>query len=301
MTQPAGTFTNPRMLDFTLQTATAGRSDGVFTATLVWLLEVTIEADPVDMLPDTVGGIFVEAGYLPLEGSIYHAGRPMVTCRDVGCDRVKGGVYKFTANYSDENSDEDGGTNENPLLDRPVIKPVAGMITRAIHRDRDGYGILNAAKDPVIQSMEDNTLGFRVSSNVASIPAWVFALRNTCNASTITIEGVPIASNAARFILPADWLSEQKIRNDIAFRVFSFEIQVDELDSHYGRPMDAGFRELKSGKREAITEDDGSEPSEPVPLNADGTKMDSPTPETVRYLTVKKYAEADYSSLPGVT
>jgi hypothetical protein len=45
---------------------------------------------------------------------------------------------------------------------------------------------------------------------------------------------------------------------------------------------------------------DGSEPDDPVPLNADGTKIDTPTPDNVRYLEVKKYGEAVYSILPGV-
>ena len=65
-------------------------------------------------------------------------------------------------------------------------------------------------------------------------------------------------------------------------------------------PLDAGFRELLNGEQKRIVGKDGSEPDDPVPLNADGTKIDTPTPDNVRYLEVKKYGEADYSILPGV-
>ncbi len=84
---------------------------------------------------------------------------------------------------------------------------------------------------------------------------------------------------------------------------------LDEHDSHYGYPLDAGFRQLyptddgQGGfiyKPGTITEDDGSEPSEPVPLDA-GVKIDEPTPENVGYIEVKKYPTASYASLPGVS
>jgi len=294
-------FPDPRMQDLKLVSAKSGRTNGVFTATLVWHLTVTISTDPFLMLPDNVGLLF--QNYLPLEGTIYHSLLPLVTCRGVECEQVEGGVFKFTAKYSDENADienQDPGTNENPLNDRPIIKPTAGMVTRSIHRDRDGHGILNAAKDPILQNMEDNTVGLRISANVAYLPLWVLSMRNTTNANAFGVAGLTIPVNGARFILPSDFLSERKVRNDVPFYVFTYELRLDERDYHHGRPLDAGFREIKDGKQVSIKMDDGSEPSQPVPLNADGSRMSEPTPETVRHLTVKKYPEVSYAGLPGL-
>ena len=284
-------------LDITLTDATAGAADGKFTATLVWTLQVEVSPNAVDMLPDSVAGAF--GNYLPIEGTMYHPGRPFVTCRSVECARVKGGVYTYTAKYSDENS-HTAPNNENPLLEPPLIRPMAGLKERAIYRDRDDKAILNAANDPIIQTMEDNIVGFRISANVSYVPVIVLSLRNTCNASPISVAGLGIGSNMARFILPSDWLSEPKIKNEIPYFTFSYELAIDERDRHYGVPLDAGFRELVNGEQKRIVGKDGSEPDDPVPLNADGTKIDTPTPDNVRYLDVKKYGEADYSILPGV-
>lgn len=86
---------------------------------------------------------------------------------------------------------------------------------------------------------------------------------------------------------------------------FTYEILIDEADLHYGYPLNAGFRELKDDGAggtypKTITAKDGSEPTDPVPLAADGTKMADPTPSTVLYRETKKYTKASYASLPGI-
>ena len=290
-----------------LISATADTTDGVFTADVAWTLQVTGVASNIDLLPDRAAQLF--AATLPIQGSPY-PGHPFATCRTFNCKTTdKKRVFLYSAKFSDENSTDEQGTNENPLLDRPITKPIANIVKRVISRDRDGYGILNSAGDPIKQTKDDNTIGWQVSANIAAVPNYLGALRNTCNSGPITIGGMLIADEAGRFILPQGWLSDRKTRNDVNYYVFSYEIWIDEEDTHYGRPLDAGFRQLypasdgdggfttELGK---IVEKDGSEPSEPVPLDA-GYKIDNPTPETVGYLTVKKYPAVSYYSLPGVS
>lgn len=289
-------------ISISLVKTTAGRKDGVFTAQLTWSLHVSVAETEVEMLADVIASLFPD---LPVEGETY-PGKTLVTCRGVKVERIEGGYYKYVADYSDENSfEEDRGTNENPLLDRPRIRPVGGMQSRSITRDRDDEGILNSANDPILQSMDDNIVGFQITQNVAEIPSYAFSLRNTCNSAPITIGGIPVSTNAARYVLPNSWLSDPKKRNDITYYEFSFELLIDERDTHYGYPLDAGFRKTIFDDdfnliQVAITLDDGSEPSEPVPLNGEGDVLEDPTPDNAVYRIVKKYPEADYSALPGV-
>lgn len=219
-------------------------SGGTFTATCKWRLKVQISNDPLDMLSDRVASAF--AGELPVEGTTY-PDRPLATCRSVDCKRDgANGVFVFTAKFSDENADsesEEAGTDENPLLDRPIIKPTAGIQPLAIHRDRDDNAILNKAGDPIIQQRDDNTIGFSVQANVANIPWWILYYRNGTNDAPFVIDGLEVAKNMARFVLPSDWKSEYKNRNDIQFVVFKYELLIDERDLHYGVPLNAGFRE----------------------------------------------------------
>ena len=290
---------------FRLASAVSGRTKGVFTATVEWELKVSLSDDVVDMLPDRVAYLY--RAYLPLEGSPY-PGQPLCTCRGVEASTGdEAGLYKFSAKYSDENSFEskDPATKENPLLDRPIIKPVASIESRVMTKDRDGKAILNSAGDPILQSREFNTMGFKVSANVSGIPPGLGGLIDSCNAAPFTIRGFYVDSEEARFVLPSDWISDQLSRNGVEYYTLTFELLIDKQSRHYGYPLNAGFRELKEDELfnlvpTAITERDGSEPSEPVPLNEAGRRIENPTPENALYRETKKYYQADYSGLPGI-
>lgn len=274
--------------------------DGVFTATIKWTLVVTVdESSQLYMLPDVVAGLFWE--YLPIRGTIYHPGRPWVTCRTVKCEHVKGGQYTYTATYSDKNStEEEQGTNENPLLDRPIVKSIAGMQTKAIYKDRDGKAILNKANDPVVQTVENNTIGFKVEANVAFVPTWILTYRNCTNNAPFTIGGLPVATDVARFVLESDYVEGPKSRNDITYLVFKYTLLFDEIDKHYGVPMNAGYNELVNNEQVPIILPGGAEPNSPHPLTLEGARIENPTPENVNFLEIKKYPQADFSVLPGV-
>ncbi len=293
-----------------LTSASASTSNGVFTAEVKWTMSVNFDEDVVSVLPDRIAKIWESE--LPLTGSPY-PGNPFCTCRTVSAKTSNTpGVYEFTAKYSDANSstedeDKDGSTNENPLLDSPIIRSMSSMNQRAITRDRDDKAILNTAGDPLKASKMDNTIGFQISQSVAGIPGWLLGMRNSLNDSPIRVAGLYIDTEQARFILPSGWLSEKKSRNDIDYYDFNYEILIDERDEHAAFPLNAGFRELVPGPvfgdpgvLKTITEKDGSEPSDPVPLGLDGLKIENPTPDNAIFQRIDRYELRDFTQLPGV-
>jgi hypothetical protein len=289
---------------------------GVFSATMEWTLTCTISANVADMAPSQIAGLFA---WLPVEGTAYGDYNPLwpyTSCRSVACDQIEGGIYKYVTEWSDENakqnedSQDSKATDENPINDLPIIKPVGGMRERAITKDRNDEAILNKAGDPVIQSVEDNTINIAVTCNVAvdsGVEALVVALRNRVNIAPIRCGRWYIDTNMARVIFESGFLSEVKRRNDTEYLEFSFLLSIDERDLHKGTPLNAGFRQLVvtslspfAEQLEAILGKDGSEPGEPVPLNATGEVIENPKPDTVIFLEIAKYQEGDFTQLPGV-
>jgi hypothetical protein len=289
---------------------------GVFSATMEWTLTCTISANVADMAPSQIAGLFA---WLPVEGTAYGDYNPLwpyTSCRSVACDQIEGGIYKYVTEWSDENakqnedSQDSKATDENPINDLPIIKPVGGMRERAITKDRNDEAILNKAGDPVIQSVEDNTINIAVTCNVAvnsGVESLVVALRNRVNIAPIRVGRWYIDTNMARVIFESGFLSEVKRRNDTEYLEFSFLLSIDERDLHKGTPLNAGFRQLVvtslspfAEQLEAILGKDGSEPGEPVPLNADGEVIENPKPDTVIFLEIAKYQEGDFTQLPGV-
>lgn len=300
-------------IDYELTKWSESRKKGVFTAVVEWTLRTTISATAADMAPSQIAGLF--AG-LPVEGSTYvglNALWPLATCRGVTCDQVEGGIYLYRTEWSDENvKDETQATSEDPLDDLPIIKPAGGIKERAITKDRNDEAILNAAGDPIAQSVEDNTINISVTANVAvtsDAESLVLSLRNKVNDAPIQVGRWFIGTNMARVVFGSNFLSEVKRRNEIEYLELNYELQIDERDAHKGVPLNAGFRQKIPVDPEAdpivytverILADDGSEPSEPVPLDADGAKLADPQPDTVVYLEVLKYEEGDFTALPGV-
>ena len=282
-----------------------------------WTLTCTISANVADMAPSQIAGLFA---WLPVEGTAYGDYNPLwpyTSCRSVACDQIEGGIYKYVTEWSDENAkrnengDDSKSTDENPLNDLPVIKPVGGMRERAITKDRNDEAILNKAGDPVIQSVEDNTINIAVTCNVAvdsGVESLVVSLRNRVNIAPIWVGRWYIDTNMARVIFESNFLSEVKRRNGTEYLEFSFLLSIDERDLHKGTPLNAGFRQRVAipatspveYTQETILSKDGSEPGEPVPLTSLGAVLDDPQPDTVLYLEIEKYQEGDFTYLPGV-
>jgi|GEM_PF-4758196 len=294
--------------EYNLTDWTESRKNGVFTAKMTWTLATTVSATAADMAPSVIAGLFPG---LPVEGTGYgsfNALWPLASCRGVNCTKGEGGIYTYECDFSDENSkDEEKAVDEDPTNDLPIIKPAAGTRERAMPKDRDGNAVLNKAGDPIAQTIEDNTISLSVEVNVAltdNIELLVLTMRNTVNDAPIQCGRWVMGTNMARVIFSSDFLSEIKRRNDIEYQVLKYELQIDEIDLHFGTPLNAGFRKragLASPDKETILNADGSEPSEPVPLDANGLVLDDPEPNTVIYLEVGKYREEDYTLLPGIT
>ena len=299
-----------------IQKTSVKTTDGVTTATVTWGLRVTIPTTQVDSLAHVVQSAYPA---LPTIGTSL-PGKPLVTCRSVSCSSTDiNGVYEFTAEYSDKAVDTSAGSpvaavQENPLDDPPIVTRTASIKPRAVYVDRDGNALLNSARDPMIESIDDNILGYKISCKVAvNYGATIKSFRNTCNDAAIVIDGETVALNAARLVLSDGYLSDPKTQNGYSYRDLNFEIAIDDRDLHYAVPADAGFRELvevldsegasldpaEFVQRKIIMED-GSEPSDVVFLS-DGLRIIEPTPETVEYREFKLYPEADYSVLPGIT
>ena len=293
--------------------ATAAQGeDGVFTATLTWHVKYPVGPSYTwpQLLPDLIVGPLIASGQLPRRGSRY--GNTLATCRSVSAARGdQNGVVIYTANYSDKNADsekQEEPTNENPLFDRPIITWKASIESKAIYKDRDDKPILNSAGDPVIDTRDENPLGASVKSNVAFLPEWVLTYRNATNDAEFSLGGLVIAANVARITFPSGFISEPKDRNGIKYYEFTYDLEFDEQDKHYGTPINAGFREkvdkfFGDGVNDFmrnITNTDGTEVSDVVPLDENGRKIDLPTPENTLVIEVKKYYEKDFSILPGV-
>ena len=293
---------------FKIISTKATRKAGIFNYDVVWEIKVDIPLTQTESLADQIASRFFD---LPNEGDLY-PGNPLATCREVSAESTsKGGVYQYAAKYSTEGnrsnsggSSGSGGTqvavDKNPLFDLPRLRWIGSLENVAIHKDRDDEGILNKAGDPIIETKDDNRIGASITVNVASVPPNLLSFRNTCNEAEIVVGGLPVAAEAARVVFPSSFLSEQKTRNDVDYFELSYDLLFDAQDLHYGKPLNAGFRELVSGELKTIIGDDGSEITEPHPLTAAGLKLDAPTPSTVNYIDVKKYPTADYSDLPGM-
>lgn len=282
--------------------------DGVFNASLVWRIHETDKDTAPELLTaDQVAGPFIAVGALPQRGTRYQNTR--ATCRSTSAKKESNFVYLFTAKYSSKNStDEEKATDENPLFDRPIITWTGSTESRAIYKDRDDKPILNTAGDPIIDTIDDNVIGATVKSNVAFLPAYILTYRNATNHAEFSLGGLTISENAARFVLPGNFISEIKYRNEIPYYEFTYELKFDEQDLHYGKLLNAGFREkvdkfFGDGVNDFlrnITNSDGTEISEPAPLDTDGAKIALPTPENSVFVEVKKYYVKDFSVLPGV-
>lgn len=291
-------------------------SGGVYKSQYDWLFEVAFPpAAPLDILPEVVFSAY--SPQMPVEGAP-HPFVPLAYCDSIATKHVKGGFYTCAVTYTDKNSDSEKnqyGKAVEPLNDLPEITPLAGIKSFPIYKDINDEAILNAIGDPLIDEAERQVFGFKIKQNVARIPEWVESLIDSKSNRDLIIKNYLIPEGAARFILPSDFVSLPKRRNGFEYLEFQFEIRIDHRDNHDGKLLDAGFFELQERldsegvpvipsvlDRVAIKNKDGSEPNEPVPLSTDTLKaLVDPKPDTVEYVTVKRYTPASgYDLLPGV-
>ena len=195
----------------------------------------------------------------------------------------------------------------DPTADPAIVTLNTEQFQKPAVFDVDGYGICNSAGDPYDppNMMDDSRRLFTVQKNMASVPSWVISSQDAINSDVFSLGGLSIGIGLAKVQSVA--VGEPQIRNGVAFRVVTFQIQV-QRDGWTLKPLDAGFRELAwDGSTRiniynpASTGDTygGTERvTAPVPLNGSGQAQLNPTISSSVFGSHVVYQSIAFSSLP---
>jgi len=236
---------------------------------------------------------------VPVIGSLYpHDSQAW--CEDLDIRSPKPFRYwVVTATYTTERTARDENDEPQAKTD-PLTEPAqfdwsGEQFQRDAVTDNTGQLIGNAAGDPYDppEQIDDSRLMCRVEKNVASIPTWLLDYQDAVNSTSFVLDGLPISPEQAKFQRLS--LSRKQIRNDTLYRVLSFEIHL-RRDGWRLKPLNQGFRD-NTGKQ--IQLPDGTYPTAPVPLKADGSgPLDPPTLATANYGDHEVYVALDFNNLP---
>lgn len=240
--------------------------------------------------------VFVGHLSLPAIGSP-HPSFPSAFCNDLELDQQASGVeWIATLTYSSERE-----MKEDPIEERPRISWDGEMYTEAIAKDINGDAILNSAGDYFIDPSpikEKSHLIAKIRSNVQAVPQWVLTYRDVINSSAITIDGLAIPAEKALIHRPQ--IGEEKLRNDVYYREVAIDVHIHP-DGWKMNTLDAGFRKKASSKREQIKDDNGDEPTTPVPLDGAGNFLEDPNPSNAVFLEFDVRETKDFTILPGIS
>ena len=208
-------------------------------------------------------------------------------------------AWRVTVMYSTEPIGEDEDKPENPLDEPPKISGDSEMSQKFTTKDKDGKPVLNSAGDPLEPHEVDDPRGvIIIEKNFPSIPGFVSTYINKVNNASFSIPGIsePFGPRTVKF--QRFRFGAQEVRNEVSFVAVTVELSIDPNTWDVDR-LDEGFhwKNNTTGARSKITLDDGSEPTEAVPLDGGGAVLFNPTPDTARYLTKKYYQEADFNVL----
>lgn len=175
---------------------------------------------------------------------------------------------------------------------------VQTVLTKDVVTDE---AIVNTAGDPFDPPlMTDRPLTTcNITTNANAIPTWLFSLRNKVNDAALTIRGVTVPKKTA--LIRGLTISDERYKNGTLYYRIEIELLIDE-QGHDVKVLNDGLHELdtlRSGteKRTHIMFD-GEPISQPVPLDADGKRIDSDDlPMNAIILNFAQYAEADFSVL----
>lgn len=183
-----------------------------------------------------------------------------------------------------------GQQAENPL-DRPPQWRCTYQTTQEVAEyDFAGEPILNAAglpfDPPVMRDVSFPTI--TLTRNVASVSfSDIQLLQDAVNDAAWC--GFP-----ARSVRCTGIEFGPVYENGLAYWSITYQFAVKYPNWDF-KILNAGYTEKVAGAWKAITDADGKEPSEPVPLAADGTKLDpSGTPN---FLTFQVYPERNFKTL----
>ena len=205
-------------------------------------------------------------------------------------------VWLVTATYSTERK-----IVVNPLMDPADITWSTDSRTKAFYKDKDGKAILNAAGfyfDPPVED-DDSRWIATVKKNVDGAPSWFIGSRNAINDRIFYLDGWKLGKWWAKMmgITIGSWQE----RNDIAYRVLTMRIAVDE-DSWIKETLNDGFYELKTPGADPthILDADGDPVTSPWPLDEAGKMIAKPTPDNATFISSKTCKERNFKELPLV-
>lgn len=210
--------------------------------------------------------------------------------------------WTVTLNYSSERE-----LAIDPTTEPAIVTLNTEQFQKPAVFDISGYGICNSAGDPYDppNMMDDSRRLFTVSKNMASVPSWVISSQDAINSDVFSLGGLSIGIGLAK--VQSVSVGEPQVRNGVAFRVVTFQIQV-QRDGWTLNPLDAGFRELAWDGLTRIniynppstgdTNGGDERPTAPVPLNGSGQAQANPTITSAVYGSHVIYQSIAFSTLP---
>lgn len=200
-------------------------------------------------------------------------------------------LWLVTVNYSSAKEME-----EDPNSDPPQFQWSTQQFQRPYVKDRDGKAIVNSAGDPYDPPIEgdDSRWTCTMTRNVNAVPTWLLTYIDAVNSDAFVIDGLNVTAGSAK--VQGIQIGPERKRNDISYRQLSITLSFAKTFAK--EVLDAGFRYKDDAERKAITNDDGSDPSAPVPLDGAGGVLANPTEDNAVYNTHEIYSEQNFASLP---
>lgn len=229
---------------------------------------------------------------LPLIGS-QHPDDRKAFCQSLDVSMVtKYAEWAVTANYSTDIEME-----LNPWFDPAVIEWDGENFEEVALYDTSGNAILNSAGDPFENVMRERTRRVvTVTKNITSIPTWIITAEDAVNSDPFILQGITIGTGLAK--LGAPKIGRKQRRDIFDFYEMTMVIKLNK-DGWALTPLDAGFRYRDgSGNLARCISDDGTDATQPIPLDGSGAILADPTPATAVFETFNTYPAFDFNVLP---
>lgn len=222
-------------------------------------------------------------------------------CKTIAVTIAPGGGYKHwlvTCDYDDTYQIE----QITPVNDELVITWSSELFQSPAWKDKDLKGVVNSAGDPFNPPAmrDDHRTVCRITKNYTNIPTFVLTYPNTVNDQAFTVDGVLVAKRYAKVSNVSVGGVER--RNGVAFRSLTIELQIRNTEWDLSI-LDAGFRQIvNTTERERITNENGTDITEPALLDGAGVKVDDPDTDGAVFLDYRVYTEQNFiGTIPGCT
>lgn len=150
---------------------------------------------------------------------------------------------------------------------------------------------------------EESRMTLVITLNLATIPAYVIDYQDAVNDAAVTFGGMSFATDTLKSTFN---VGPEQERSGIRYRTITIECD-HKPDTWYGQYLDQGFRTVDSNldQRQAYTESDGAQLSQPILLDGNGAALPNPSVDNgvfypadgERYKLYKRKAFA--GTLPG--